>query len=125
MGQDDHLALYDPVEFATEMAALGRREPREFRAVFNARRMLYERGCALGYPHTSAVRGGKMGLRELRPRAGRSRYRVLYRRYGDSLVLLALAREALTDPRDFARAIVAAETRARDLLEPGSEDPHV
>ena len=122
MGQDDHLALYDHVEFATEMAALGRREPREFRAVFNARRMLYERGSALGYPHTSAVRGSKMSLRELRPRAGRSRYRVLYRRYGDSLVLLALAREALTDPRDFARAIVAAETRAHDLLEPGSGD---
>jgi len=125
MGQDDHLALYDHVEFATEMAALGRREPREFRAVFNARRMLYERGCALGYPHTSAVRGSKMSLRELRPRAGRSRYRVLYRRYGDSLVLLALAREALTDPRDFARAIVAAETRAHDLLEPGSGDSDV
>ena len=125
MGQDDHLALYDHVEFATEMAALGRREPREFRAVFNARRMLYERGSALGYPHTSAVRGSKMSLRELRPRAGRSRYRVLYRRYGDSLVLLALAREALTDPRDFARAIVAAETRAHDLLEPGSGDSDV
>jgi hypothetical protein len=87
--------------------------------------MLDERGSALGYPHTSAVRGSTIGLRELRPRAGRSRYRVLYRRYGDSLVLLALAREALTDPRDFARAIVAAETRARDLLEPGSDDPHV
>ena len=125
MAQDDYLALYDHVEFATEIAALGRREPREFRAVLNARRMLYERGSALGYPHTSAVRGSKIGLRELRPRAGRSRYRVLYRRYGDSLVLLALAREALTDPRDFARAIVAAETRAHDILEPGSRDSHV
>ena len=125
MAQDDHLALYDHVEFATEIAALGRREPREFRAVFNARRMLYERGSALGYPHTSAVRGSKTGLRELRPRAGRSRYRVLYRRYGDNLVLLALAREAQTDPRDFARAIVAAERRAHDLFDPTSGDSHV
>ena len=125
MAQDDHLALYDHVEFAPEIAALGRREPREFRAVLNARRMLYERGSALGYPHTSAVRGSKIGLRELRPRTGRSRYRVLYRQYGDSLVLLALAREALTDPRDFARAIVAAEMRANDTPQPGSRDSHV
>jgi len=31
MGQDDHLALYDYVEFATEIAALGWCDPCELR----------------------------------------------------------------------------------------------
>ncbi len=34
-------------------------------------------GPQLGFPHTSAVQG-HLGLRELRPRAGRSPWRALY-----------------------------------------------
>ncbi len=41
-------------------------------------------GPLLGYPHTSAVRGAE-GLRELRPRAGRSAWRALYRQVGELL----------------------------------------
>jgi mRNA-degrading endonuclease RelE of RelBE toxin-antitoxin system len=33
----------------------------------------------LGFPHTSLVRGSNLGVRELRPRRGRSRWRALYR----------------------------------------------
>jgi hypothetical protein len=38
-------------------------------------------GPALPYPHQSAVKVGQ-GLRELRPRGGRSRWRALYDRRG-------------------------------------------
>ncbi|MGH8987201.1 MAG: hypothetical protein ACRDXC_01200, partial [Acidimicrobiales bacterium] len=44
---------------------------RERRALHNATLKLQAIGSALGYPHTSAVQGAS-GLRELRPRAGRS-----------------------------------------------------
>ena len=45
-------------------------------------------GPQLGHPHTSAVRGAPR-LRELRPRAGRSPWRALYRRVGDVFVIAA------------------------------------
>jgi hypothetical protein len=57
----------------------------------------------LGYPHTSAVQGFT-GLRELRPRAGRSLWRVLYRRVSDVFVLAAVGPEAQSDQRGLGRA---------------------
>lgn len=48
----------------------------------------------LGFPHTSLVRGSQLGIRELRPRRGRSRWRALYRRVGEVMVVLAVAPEA-------------------------------
>jgi hypothetical protein len=36
----------------------------------------------LGFPHTSLARGGRLAVRELRPRRGRSPWRGLYRRLG-------------------------------------------
>jgi hypothetical protein len=125
MAPDDALELRDHSAFTAELAALRYDQPREFRAVLNARRMLGACGSNLGFPHTSAVRGGNLGLRELRPRAGRSRYRVLYRRHGDDLILLALAPEALTDPQGFLRAIATAEGRLRSLDEPENRDSRV
>jgi hypothetical protein len=55
-------------------------------------------GPLLGYPHTSAVRGAP-ALRELRPRAGRSAYRALYRQIGEVFVVAAVGPEAQSDPR--------------------------
>lgn len=46
-------------------------------------------GPQLGFPHTSAVQGFP-GLRELRPRAGRSPWRALYRRVDDAFVIAEL-----------------------------------
>lgn len=71
----------------------------------------------LGFPHTSLVQGGKAGLRELRPRRGRSPWRALYRRVGDVMVLLAVAPEAAKDQRGFGRAVAEAERRLRGLEE--------
>ncbi len=125
MTSGDTLRLLDHAEFTTELLELRCSDPREFSAVLNARRMLAECGPLLDYPHTSAVRGSGLGLRELRPRAGRSRYRVLYRRFGDVLVLLSLAPEAQHQPRGFAQAIARAEERARTMIERENGDPHV
>ena len=85
----------------------------EARAVRNAVAILQVEGSTLGFPWSSAVRGGD-GLRELRPRRGRSPWRVLYRRSPSGLELLALAPEAGADRRAFDRALARAAARARD-----------
>jgi hypothetical protein len=71
---------------------------------------------ALGYPHTSAIRGTE-GLRELRPRQGRSPWRGLYRQVGAVFVLAAVAPEAERDPRRFRWSCEAASERLHILEE--------
>jgi hypothetical protein len=88
----------------------------ERNALHNAVAKLEAIGPALGYPHTSAVRG-TTNLRELRPRAGRSPWRALYRQIGDRFVIAAIAPEAQVDPRGFARACAAAQARLNKLEE--------
>ncbi len=73
-------------------------------------------GPDLPYPHQSAVRGSKSGVRELRPRGGRSPWRPLYGRVGDIFVVLAVGPEAEKDRRGFNRAVLAAEERLREVL---------
>jgi len=85
-------------------------------ALYNAVAKLEAIGPTLGYPHTSAVQGAP-GLRELRPRAGRSPWRGLYRQVGDRLVIAAIGPEAQHDPRAFKWACAAAEKRLSDLEE--------
>jgi hypothetical protein len=71
-------------------------------------------GDRLPYPHSSAVRSGHRGLRELRPRGGRSPWRAFYRRVGDRIVIAAIGPEAKHDQRGFDRAVrLAAERIAR------------
>jgi hypothetical protein len=84
-------------------------------AVIRAVEKLETFGPQLGYPHTSAVRG-HVGLRELRPRGGRSPWRVLYRRVGQVFVLAAIGPEAVSDHRGFDQAAVRAQARL-DALE--------
>jgi hypothetical protein len=67
-------------------------------------------GPDLPYPHQSSVRGAS-GLRELRPRAGRSPWRALYVRRQDEFVIAAIGPEAEVDERGFRRAVQAALTR--------------
>lgn len=98
--------------------ALGEREAlpaRERQALYNAILKLEAIGPALGYPHTSAVQGASLGLRELRPRAGRSPWRGLYRLVGDRFVIAAVAPEAEVDPPGFRRACRAAVERLSEL----------
>lgn len=85
-------------------------------AVLHAAAKLAALGPSLPYPHQSDVRGGR-GLRELRPRAGRSRVRALYGRLGDAFVIVAVAPEALVDRRRFDRAVGVAAQRLAEVEE--------
>ena len=79
-------------------------------AMDNAIAKLQALGEQLGYPHSSAVRGTDR-LRELRPRAGRSRWRAFYRRIGEVMVIGAFGPEARVDPRGFQAAVQRAAAR--------------
>ncbi len=75
----------DVVFFPDAEDELNRLELRERVAMLNVAEKLQQLGDQLPYPHSSAVKETK--LRELRPRAGRSRWRAFYRRVGDLLVI--------------------------------------
>ena len=81
--------------------------------MLQAARVLEANGPRLGFPHQSAVRGSKLsGLRELRPRAGRSRWRPLYRRVTlTTFVVLAVGPEAGINQSGFNVAVRRAERR--------------
>ncbi len=84
--------------------------------MLNAAAKLEAAGPKLGHPHTSAVRGeGGKGFRELRPRAGRSRWRPIYRQMNaTTFVIFAVGPEAEIDARGFSGAVTrAAERHAR------------
>jgi hypothetical protein len=72
-------------------------------------------GPQLGYPHTGVRHADR--LRELRPRAGRSAWRALYRQVGEVFVVAAVGPEAQSDPRGFERAVRRALQRLADLEE--------
>jgi hypothetical protein len=79
-------------------------------ALINADAKLGAFGPLLDYPHTRSVRGAE-SLRELRPRAGRSAWRALYRQVGQVFVVAAVGPEAESDPRGFRRAVRRALER--------------
>lgn len=74
-------------------------------------------GPALQSPHQSAVRGEEgSGLRELRPRRGRSRWRPLYRRAEETLfAILAIGPEVEIDKAGYAKAVRMAKQRLKRL----------
>lgn len=86
-------------------------------AILHVAQKLQAAGPRLGHPHSSALRGDVgAGLRELRPRAGRSRWRPIYRRVNPStFVILAVAPEAEIDRRDFDAAVARAAKRLEEL----------
>ena len=86
-------------------------------AIQHAREKLEAVGPQLGAPHSSAIKGQDgSGLRELRPRAGRSRWRPIYRRVGPvTFVILAVAPEAEIDGRVFDEKVRDARRRFDEL----------
>lgn len=94
----------------------GKLPPQERAAFHNAVVKLEQLGPALGYPHTSAIRGAER-LRELRPRQGRSPWRGLYRQIGEVFVIAAIGPEAEHDPRGFRWSCEAAVERLDELEE--------
>jgi len=100
-------------EVATERLSL---PAAERNALLHAVEKLEAFGPLLGFPHTSAVQGFP-GLRELRPRAGRSPWRAMYQRVGDVFVIAAIGPEAQVDHRRFAKAARLALARLAELEE--------
>jgi hypothetical protein len=102
-------------EAETELRAVP--DAAERAAMQQAARVLEANGPRLRHPHQSAVRGSKLsGLRELRPRGGRSRWRPLYRRVSvTTFVVLAVAPEAVIDGSGFNAAVRRAERRFANL----------
>ena len=89
---------------------------RERVALDQARAKLAVHGPSLPHPHQSAVLGAaSAGLREPRPRAGRSAWRALYRRIGDVFVIAAVGPEAESDPRGFERMTRLAAARLKEI----------
>jgi hypothetical protein len=86
-------------------------------AIQHAREKLEALGPQLGAPHTSAIRGEDgSGLRELRPRAGRSRWRAIYRQISPgTFVILAIAPEAQIDKRGFDQKVNHAQRHLEEL----------
>lgn len=86
-------------------------------AMAHAVEKLKAAGPRLQFPHSSGIQGraGK-GLRELRPRAGRSRWRPIYRQVaGGTFVIFAVGPEAAIDQAGFDAAVVRAAQRFEDL----------
>ncbi len=79
-------------------------------AMMRAVEKLESLGDRLPFPHQSGVKGQR-GLRELRPRGGRSPWRAFYRRSGNALVVAAIGPEAAVDKHGFNRTVQAAATR--------------
>ena len=90
---------------------------REKVAMLHASQKLEAAGPRLGHPHSSAVRGELgQGWRELRPRAGRSRWRPIYRRVNPStFVIFAVGPEAEIDSRGYDAAVARAVERLEQL----------
>lgn len=82
-------------------------------SIQNAIEKLEAEGARLGHPHSSQVKGTR--LRELRPRGGRSRWRALYVRVADAMVVLAIGPEAQHDPSGFRRTVNKAEERLGEV----------
>jgi len=74
-------------------------------------------GPTLQSPHQSGVMGEEgSGLRELRPRRGKSRWRPLYRRADEApFAILAIGPEAEIDKAGYAKAVRLAKQRLRRL----------
>lgn len=92
-------------------------DPAERVAIQHVRDKLQALGPKLAAPHSSAIKGeAGAGLRELRPRAGRSRWRPIYRRVDPKIfVILAIAPEAQIDARGFERSIRQAKRRLEGI----------
>lgn len=89
---------------------------RERSAILNAVEKLAALGDRLPFPHSSNVQG-TVDLRELRPRAGRSPWRVFYRRIGEVIVIGAIGPEAEVDIHGFRRATASAARRLSEIEE--------
>lgn len=83
-------------------------------AVLHAIEKLIALGPQLAFPHQSHIEGAE-GVRELRPRRGRSRWRAFYCQLERTFVIASIGPEAGVDRRGFERAIESANDRLAAL----------
>jgi hypothetical protein len=93
-------------EFEAWVQCLDRRD-RE--AVERVVRLLRANGVTLGEPHSSALRGSRFPLRELRPKRGASPLRVLYAFDPRREAVVLLGGNRAKEASFYRRAIVHAE----------------
>lgn len=108
-----------------DVELMAARPPAEIAAIRNAIEKLRAEGVMLAFPHCSAVAGSSIhGLRELRPRAGRSRWRPLYLQVDEqAFLILAVAPEAQIDKRGFRAALDRARARWASVSEAPPRTP--
>lgn len=93
-------------EFEAWMDTLTHREHRE---VIHAIEMLRELGLQLGHPYSSAIKGSRFPLRELRPKRGDSPLRPIYAFDPNRDALLLIGGDKDADKRMYERIIPLAE----------------
>src|SRR6478672_8288538 len=76
------------------------------KAVFNVVQKLKDLGPDLPSPHMKSLKG-EANLFELRPKQGACAARLIFARFGDRFLVLAVA----ANKKDFERAVVAARGR--------------
>ena len=81
----------------------------EAAAVQNVVHKLEIDGLQLGMPHSSAIKGARHALRELRPKQGRSPLRVLYAYDPERQIILILGGDKGADERWYGRAVPKAD----------------
>jgi phage-related protein len=92
---------------AAELSSMTSKE--EKKALLNVVDKLRHLGERLVPPHMKPLKG-ESGLRELRPRQGRTHVRAVYRRVGDEYVVLSLCLKP--DKADWGAALFAARERS-------------
>jgi hypothetical protein len=106
-GRQHYTVIYD-VDAVSELVIAVKSKDAN-RSIVNAVLKLCEMGERLEPPHMKPLRGtAASGLRELRPKQGRSDWRAIYRRAGSIYVILAVGRHA-----NFETLMARAAERAR------------
>ncbi len=82
---------------------------RDQKAVLQVVKILEQVGVALGDPYSSALRGSRHALRELRPKRGASPLRIIYAFDPKREALLLLGGDKGDDKRFYQRAVPRAE----------------
>ena len=81
----------------------------EARAVQRKVQMLEEKGVTLDHPHSSALRGSRHGLRELRVQAGGHPLRVIYAFDRERAAILLLGGDKTGDDRFYEQIVPQAD----------------
>ena len=101
-------------EFGAWFAGLDRADAEDAETVVD---VLEQEGVALGHPYSSALKGSKVALRELRPNAGRSSLRVVYAFDPRRDAVLVIGGDKAGDPKFYKRVIKSAEQIWKQYLE--------